>query len=405
MKKIITAVLIGTSLSVTPLMAQEQDIENIPKEIKLHNAAYKSDANAKKELSKTSDTIDEDIEPNEKNAKTQITDTARLHTKSLESAKSADAGALSDLEKKHIDDQNKIEKLTKEAELGNTNAMIELGHIYLQRERENGSKADVKKAFYYFSNAAKRGASRSYANTAFLYRFGLGTKKNYNKAIDLYIKSLDETGDIFDCCVSHYVELQSDLKENKNFVNALNKKLKKHLKKKSNSLMNEKNIADSLFNWNGIVIDWNLANEQSIKWYEKALLKNEDPETQYRLALNYQHSGKSPNNSKALELYKKSAEQGYVWAQSVLGNKYFYRANAYFGFSQQDYKEAFEWHLKAAQQGAAGSQRRIALMYKEGLGVEKDITKAEEWEKSIVETFSMYDGGLEEIYNMYLKRL
>jgi TPR repeat protein len=37
-----------------------------------------------------------------------------------------------------------------------------------------------------------------------------------------------------------------------------------------------------------------------------------------------------------------------------------------------------EWFEKAGEQGLAGSQTTLAMMYEEGNGVEKDIEKANE---------------------------
>jgi hypothetical protein len=46
---------------------------------------------------------------------------------------------------------------------------------------------------------------------------------------------------------------------------------------------------------------------------------------------------------------------------------------------EQDYEKAMIWCLKAAEQNDAQSYWRVGLMYYEGLGVEADKIKGEEW--------------------------
>ena len=42
----------------------------------------------------------------------------------------------------------------------------------------------------------------------------------------------------------------------------------------------------------------------------------------------------------------------------------------------QNYEKAFEWHLKAAEQGMLGSQVNAGIMYENSIGTQKDIGKA-----------------------------
>jgi len=45
----------------------------------------------------------------------------------------------------------------------------------------------------------------------------------------------------------------------------------------------------------------------------------------------------------------------------------------------KDEAQAAEWFRKAADQGMAGSQMTLAMMYEQGLGVEKDPQAAKHW--------------------------
>ena len=42
-------------------------------------------------------------------------------------------------------------------------------------------------------------------------------------------------------------------------------------------------------------------------------------------------------------------------------------------------EEAFKWFLLAAEQGLALAKRAIAIMYGEGVGVERNKEEAEKW--------------------------
>ncbi|MCG8017157.1 MAG: sel1 repeat family protein, partial [Candidatus Thiodiazotropha sp. 'RUGA'] len=44
-------------------------------------------------------------------------------------------------------------------------------------------------------------------------------------------------------------------------------------------------------------------------------------------------------------------------------------------------ERAVEWFKKAAEQGLAGSQTTLAMLYEEGRGVEKDPEEAKRWYK------------------------
>lgn len=46
---------------------------------------------------------------------------------------------------------------------------------------------------------------------------------------------------------------------------------------------------------------------------------------------------------------------------------------------EKDMKEAIKWFTLAAEQGLAGSQTTLAMIYEEGNGVEKDPELAKEW--------------------------
>lgn len=90
--------------------------------------------------------------------------------------------------------------------------------------------------------------------------------------------------------------------------------------------------------------------------------------------------GVEQNDSKAFEWYLKAAEQGDRDAQYNLG--LMYRKGK--GVEQSESK-AFEWYLKAADQGDADAQIIVGYMYQKGIGVGQNDNKAVEWYRKAVE--------------------
>jgi TonB family protein len=72
--------------------------------------------------------------------------------------------------------------------------------------------------------------------------------------------------------------------------------------------------------------------------------------------------------------YRKSADQGYAYAQVNVGWLY------HNGWGvKQDYGEAMTWYRKAANQGNAKAQSNIGWLYEKGFGVKQDYTEAIIW--------------------------
>jgi TPR repeat protein len=77
--------------------------------------------------------------------------------------------------------------------------------------------------------------------------------------------------------------------------------------------------------------------------------------------------------AEAVKLYRKSAEQGFMFAQYFLGVHYLRKA------VPRDYAEAAKWMRKAAEQGNATAQIQLGVMYQEGIGVPRDYAGAYMW--------------------------
>jgi len=110
-------------------------------------------------------------------------------------------------------------------------------------------------------------------------------------------------------------------------------------------------------------------SEISKELLEKA--KNGDPEAQYEVGDEY---AEEKNYKKAFEWYKKAAEQGYARAQYNFGVMYEQGPG-----TLKDYKKAVKWYKKAAEQGYAQAQYNLGVMYSQGQGTLKDYKKALKW--------------------------
>ena len=88
---------------------------------------------------------------------------------------------------------------------------------------------------------------------------------------------------------------------------------------------------------------------------------------------------KSKDYARAASSFRKAAEQGNASAQSRLAQMYADGRGV-----GRDYKQAAVWFQKAAAQGDAGAQFSLGSLYEEGKGVAKDKKQAEFWYKQAV---------------------
>ena len=107
---------------------------------------------------------------------------------------------------------------------------------------------------------------------------------------------------------------------------------------------------------------------------------------QNRLGDMYRHGqGVAQNYQKAVECYRKSAEQGDAYAQGELGWMYL------IGYGvPQDYAQAAYWCQKSAIQGGSNGQNSLGYLYENGWGVSQDYKLAFEWYKRAAEQGNPY---------------
>ena len=115
--------------------------------------------------------------------------------------------------------------------------------------------------------------------------------------------------------------------------------------------------------------------------YVQNIQKVNDPKYQYNQGEMYYHGeGVAQDYKEAFRWYQKAAEQGNVDAQHRLGEMY----DQGQGVAEDD-QRAVEWYQKAAEQRNADAQYRLGEMYDEGLGVAEDDQQAVQWYQKAAE--------------------
>ena len=134
--------------------------------------------------------------------------------------------------------------------------------------------------------------------------------------------------------------------------------------------------------------------EEAAKWTEEVAnrelfaeakrtqtaLDHADALTQRNLGEAY-YNGRGPKSDiEAAKWFQKAADQGFAGAQWFLGLMYVKGA----GVPNSDV-EAIKWFRKAADQGFADAQFNLGRMYYEGAGVPKDDKEAVKWMRAVAE--------------------
>lgn len=107
-----------------------------------------------------------------------------------------------------------------------------------------------------------------------------------------------------------------------------------------------------------------------------------NPEAQYYLGIIYLFGEGVPEDEiKSLDWFTKSAQQGHIVSQSMLGTIFMNDGK----LIPKDYKQANYWLRKAAEQGDADAQYDLAIIYHDALGIEQDFFKAAFWYRKAAE--------------------
>lgn len=113
--------------------------------------------------------------------------------------------------------------------------------------------------------------------------------------------------------------------------------------------------------------------EEAARWYQAAA-EQKIPQAQARLGLLYaQGRGVEKDEEKARALLAPAAQAGDPQAQLYWGKQAYTQSEQDGG---PDYTEAFKWFISSAEQGNLEAQYLTGVMYMQGQGTEKSVSKA-----------------------------
>lgn len=115
-----------------------------------------------------------------------------------------------------------------------------------------------------------------------------------------------------------------------------------------------------------------------LAWGQNSSRSNpKDAEAQFQYGVAYiRNRTVAADVDKGIYWLKKSAEQGYIPAQTAIGELYYGGIGVH-----KNYHEAHKWLLVAGENGDARAQELLGTMYMFGFGVRQDEKKGVYWYK------------------------
>ena len=232
---------------------------------------------------------------------------------------------------KFEDYQEGIKLLLQAAEIGNIDAMNNLGMLYY---RGYGVKQDYTQALKWFRKGASYGNQVAYENLAMMYEKGCGVPRNRKLALDMYLAMAEEGSE-------HSMTSIGRL-----YYNGIEDKP-----------------------------DY----QKALYWYSKAADEEDSGALDEIGWCYYEGHGVKQNYKIALEYFARAAWKGNDCAANDISLLY------YHGYGvKQDYSQALCWAKWASAQGSGVATSNIAELYEEGKGVIKDLNIAAIWYKRAV---------------------
>ncbi len=241
------------------------------------------------------------------------------------------------------------------AQNGQPAAQYRLGFFYYQgiSVEENNEEA-----VRWFSAAAQQGHARAEYFLGECCRFGYGIKQDAEQAFIFYQKAADKgllsAQYMLGVCHQHGIGTPQ------NKANAIE------------AYRIGANHGDSACQY-GLGMLFCMGGDEEVRYavscFEQAA-EQEHRLAQYELASFY-WCGKcvKKDRQRALELYQRSAEQGYGLSMFALGEAY---------MEQQDYEQAVLWLEKSVEKREPKAYHRLGACYENGYGVQQDARRAAE---------------------------
>lgn len=264
-----------------------------------------------------------------------------------------------------LDYDKGVECFEKAAELGDTNAMLNLADLYCIGDI---AEQDFAKAKIYFEQLAAIESDfySGYAqyHLAQMYRHGIGVQRDSEQAA-IWSEMAAAQG------YEHSVEGSYELTEHSTVEMHVDTMLgfdETLALAEAGDVRAQVALAEIYEN--GVLIAQDLKLSKS--WYKKAAKKG-DAHAQLRLSIYYcsDEDGLPPDAKKALKWMNRSASQGHLKAIFGLGLMYYNGV-----FVRQCLIKAKDFYEKAAMQGYAPAYSGLAAMHVNGDGVEQNFSEA-----------------------------
>ncbi len=260
---------------------------------------------------------------------------------------------------------------------------------------------DYKEALKIFKKLAEKDNPKALCSLGDMYKLGNLVEQDYKKAFELYKKSAEQgyakaQVRVGDCFLGDLYLMESNVERNYLKILEWYKQAEKQnypesyfklgylFSIKSSYLFSMKSSECKVF-INDNMKNYNEEHKKMFEYFNKAieayksLEEDENDEVEFNIATSYWFIGKS---EKAIEYYKKSAEQGNTDAMCMLG--FCYTCGLF--DVVKDYAKGFYWCKKAVESGNEYylPYWLLGKMYENGEGTKKDLNKAFEcYKKSL----------------------
>jgi len=295
--------------------------------------------------------------------------------------------------------KHSFDETLKQAEQGNADAQSMLAFMY---KIGLGVKRDYKEAVKWYTKAAEQGNALAQFNLGCGYYKGLAVEQDHTQAIKWFTKAAEQ-GD-----AHAQMSLGGMYAEGQGVQQDYKQAVKWWIKVAEQGYARAKfNMGVMYYEGRGVEQDY----DEAFKWWRNAaaqgdvralfllgamLFDGHAVERDYKQAFKrytdalpsleeMAEMGKNPSRLPTLEEMRAQGDAGYRWFAEAANQGY---ASAQFRLGlmyaegqgvQQDYKQAVKWFTKAAEQGQALAQLILGRMYWLGTGVAKDFVEAYKW--------------------------
>ena len=261
-------------------------------------------------------------------------------------------------------------ELLQKAENGDSIAQYSLGEIYADKK---SVFKDYKKAFEWFLKSAKGGYINGMLKVAALYYVGLGCNGPDTSQEQYWYRRAIEAGSSVAVLELAKALDHGYFDHGRIGKNECEQKEALQLYKKASELGYAEASKALAFYY----LRDDRDNIMALYWFRiGAEQGDEESQLYYAKFLFYgdKEAECNQDKEKAVTWYRKSAEQGNSHAQYALSKCLFYGDGV-----EKNEVAAFEWCLKAANQGLRWAQETLSIMYGRGLGTVQDSIKCEYW--------------------------